>query len=567
MEGKRVAQPESGVQQKKVGKRWCIALGIISALVAAVAIGICMYANLYTEVFPGVTAGEGTVTLEGLSKEQTQAKLADAIPALLEKSVQQVELNGEVLTSYTASEIGYSPKVDVMTDYAWAVGRDRDHWYSWFLNGLTFAKGFLGMGEDISLYLDWDENMTRAAADKVAALVDCPAVDGSFQLSRGGLFATKHQDGHSVDQEELQRMFASFEPGGTARLECPVSVVPAKPLDVDAMASQLSPEASPARYDIELGKVVDGTVGVTMDSDAAKYVLDAAAAGETILLPADVSYPEMTAQELESVLFRDLLGTTTTNVSGSSARRGNVKLAGESVNGTILNDGDIFNYNLVVGERTAERGFGAAATYVNGETVDTIGGGICQVSSTVYLASLLSNLEIVERYNHRFYPGYITLGMDATVSWGGPEFRFKNNTGYPIRIDVSYENSKLTVSIYGTKTDDTYVKMTRKVLSTTGFETEYVETEDLPWGTQKEKQNGYTGYKVESYRNIYAGDGTLISSTLEAKSDYKSRNQIIQVGIAGRPADTEIPDSNTGTDIPVLPPEEGSSNEIPDWLA
>ena len=215
-----------------------------------------------------------------------------------------------------------------------------------------------------------------------------------------------------------------------------------------------------------------------------------------------------------------------------------MKLAGDQVNGTILNDGDIFDYNLVVGERTVERGFGEAATYVNGETVNTVGGGICQVSSTVYLASLLANLEIVERYAHRYYPGYITLGMDATVSWGGPEFRFKNNTGYPIRIDVSYANSQLTVSIYGTKTDDTYVKMTRDVLSTTSYETEYVETEDLPYGTQKQKQNGYVGYEVKSYRNIYSGDGKLLSSTLEAKSSYKSRNQIILVGIAGKPADT-----------------------------
>ena len=184
------------------------------------------------------------------------------------------------------------------------------------------------------------------------------------------------------------------------------------------------------------------------------------------------------------------------------------------------------------------------------------------MSSTIYLATLLANLEIVERYNHRFYPGYITMGMDATVSWGGPEFRFKNNTGYPIRIDVSYANSKLTVTMVGTKVDDTYVKMTYEQLSTTSYETEYVNDPTLPYGTQRQKQNGYTGREVVSYRNVYKGDGTLISSKMEAKSSYKSRNQIILVGTAGAPAPADP--AGGSADVPVLPPDSGGTAAQPD---
>jgi len=566
MEGKRVAQPENGMPQKKRFSFGAV-LGVLVALLAAGIIGLCFYANLYAAVFPGVTAAEGTAELGGLTREEARAKLEETIPALLEESVHQVELEDEILATYTAAELGYSPKLDLMAGNAWAVGRNRDHWYSWFFNGFTFAKGLLGKGEDISLYLDWDADKTQSVIDEVAAMVEKPAVDGSYELTRDGLFATKHQDGIAVDREQLQSMFASFEPGETARLECPVSVVPAKPIDVNAMAAALNAEASPARYDIALGKVVDGQIGVELDAEAAQYVLEATAQGETVQLPAAVTYPEMTAQELEAVLFRDVLGSTTTTVSGTSARRGNVKLAGESVNGTILNNGDLFDYNLVVGERTEARGFGPAASYINGETVDTIGGGICQVSSTVYLAALLSNLEIVERHAHRYWPGYIELGMDATVSWGGPEFRFKNNSGYPIRLDVTYEKNKLTVTVMGTKTDDSYVKMTRNVLSTTGYETEYVETEELAWGTEKEKQNGYTGYKVESYRNVYDGDGNLISSTLEAKSNYKNRNEIILVGTSGRPGGSVAPGGDpSGGDSGDSTPPQQDVGDMPDWL-
>ena len=180
--------------------------------------------------------------------------------------------------------------------------------------------------------------------------------------------------------------------------------------------------------------MVDGQVGVALDPQAAAFALDAAAPGERILLPAEVTYPSMTAAELEAVLFRDVLGTATTSVGGTSVRRGNVKLAGECCNGLILNDGDVFDYNTVVGKRTTDRGFGAAPAYVNGETVETVGGGICQVSSTIYYAALLGNLEIVERYAHRYVVTYMPLGMDATVSWGGPEFKFRNDTLYPIRL-------------------------------------------------------------------------------------------------------------------------------------
>lgn len=130
---------------------------------------------------------------------------------------------------------------------------------------------------------------------------------------------------------------------------------------------------------------------------------------------------------------------------------------------------------------------------------------------------------------------------------------------------MGYANSKLTVTIVGTKTDDTYVKMTYDLLGTTKYETEYVETEELPWGEQRQKQNGYTGYEVVSYRNVYKGDGTLLSSNVEAKSNYKSRNQIILTGTAGRPVTPEMPDFSQPTvgdaGIPVPPPMPDAGGE------
>mgnify|MGYP002965780472 CR=1 FL=1 len=144
-----------------------------------------------------------------------------------------------------------------------------------------------------------------------------------------------------------------------------------------------------------------------------------------------VELPAVTAEELEQVLFRDVLGEAKTHVSGSAGRIGNVKLSAQIINGLVLNSGETFSYNGSVGKRTADRGFKPAPAYVKGETVDEIGGGICQTSSTIYYAVLHTNLKIVERRAHRFNTGYVPEGMDATVYYGQTDFRFENSTDYP----------------------------------------------------------------------------------------------------------------------------------------
>ncbi len=542
MAGRRVA-PDAPAQTRTKGSRagW-IALGLIAALLVAGAAGLCVYANQYDKVFPGVSLGEQD--LSGMTEQQLRKELTAG--GLLSGEV-SITAAGEELGRYTQEELGAYIDGGKLADEAWGVGREEGG-MGWLKNGWAMLSGWLGVHHSGDMEVFYDDNALRAAAEEMAAAFDQTQVDGSYELTKDGIYAVKPVEGRTLDQPELIDEIKALD-GAGGKVEADYDAVPGAELDLEAIARELNAEPSNARYDIPSGKVVDGQIGVNLDPQAAAFALDAAAPGERILLPAEVTYPKMTAAELEAVLFRDVLGTTSTKVGGTSVRRNNVKLAGDMCNGVVLNDGDIFDYNAVVGKRTTDRGFGAAPAYVNGETVDTVGGGICQVSSTIYYAALLSNLEIVERYAHRYAPSYITWGMDATVSWGGPEFRFKNDTGYPVRLDVTYENSRITVNIVGTKLDDTYVKMTYNVLGDTPYETEYVETEDLDWGTEQQKQSPYTGHQVVSYRNVYDGSGKLISQELEAKSNYKSRNEIILVGTRGKPAmGTTIPDFGGGSD-------------------
>lgn len=561
MSGKRVAQGELAQTRKKGSGAVWIALGLTAALLLGGMAAMCFYAASYDKVFPGVTLGDRS--LSGLTQDELRQTLT--ADALLSGEV-VITADGEELGRRTQKELGAYIKEDSLAGTAWSVGREEGG-MGWVKNGWTMLTGLLGGRTSADLVVYYNDGTLRQTAEEMAALFDQEQIDGSYELTEDGIYAVKPADGRTLDQPALIRAITDLD-GGAGTADAPFESVPGRDLDLEAIALELNAEPSPARYDIPTGKVVDGQIGVSLDPQAARFALDAAAPGEQIRLPADVTYPSMTAQELEAVLFRDVLGSTSTHVGGTSIRRGNVKLAGEACNGVVLNDGDIFDYNAVVGKRTTERGYGAAPAYVNGETVDTIGGGICQVSSTVYYATLLANLEIVERYAHRYAPNYITWGMDATVSWGGPEFRFRNNTGYPIRLDVTYDKkNNIKVEIVGTKTDDTYVKMTYKNLGDTPYETERIETEDLPWGTEQRKQSPYTGHQVVSYRNVYKGDGTLISSTQEAKSNYKSRNEIILVGTGGKPVSggTTIPEfggESGGEGEPTLPPDDWTDGPI-----
>ena len=561
MSGKRVAQGELAQTRKKGSGAVWIALGLTAALLLGGMAAMCFYAAGYDKVFPGVTLGDRS--LSGLTQDELRQTLT--ADALLSGEV-VITADGEELGRRTQKELGAYIKEDSLAGTAWSVGREEGG-MGWVKNGWTMLTGLLGGRTSADLVVYYNDGTLRQTAEEMAALFDQEQIDGSYELTEDGIYAVKPADGRTLDQPALIRAITDLD-GGAGTADAPFESVPGRDLDLEVIALELNAEPSPARYDIPTGKVVDGQIGVSLDPQAARFALDAAAPGEQIRLPADVTYPSMTAQELEAVLFRDVLGSTSTHVGGTSIRRGNVKLAGEACNGVVLNDGDIFDYNAVVGKRTTERGYGAAPAYVNGETVDTIGGGICQVSSTVYYATLLANLEIVERYAHRYAPNYITWGMDATVSWGGPEFRFRNNTGYPIRLDVTYDKkNNIKVEIVGTKTDDTYVKMTYKNLGDTPYETERIETEDLPWGTEQRKQSPYTGHQVVSYRNVYKGDGTLISSTQEAKSNYKSRNEIILVGTGGKPVSggTTIPEfggESGGEGEPTLPPDDWTDGPI-----
>ena len=201
------------------------------------------------------------------------------------------------------------------------------------------------------------------------------------------------------------------------------------------------------------------------------------------------------------------------------------------MNGLVIKPGQVVSYNDVVGERTTEKGYKSGASYMGGKVVYVTGGGICQVSSTLYSSVVLADLEIVTRENHGYAVSYLPLGIDATVSWGGPEFRFKNNTNHLILLEASATGGHTTITLKGIDDKDYYVKFESQCLRSIPFKTIY---EDYPANNPQGYTDGkvitspYTGYEVKTYRvKIDKKTGKEISRELEAYSYYNKRDQVV----------------------------------------
>lgn len=196
---------------------------------------------------------------------------------------------------------------------------------------------------------------------------------------------------------------------------------------------------------------------------------------------------------------------------------------------------------------------------------------VSQTSSTLYNAVVLANLKVTDRSNHTYISSYVPIGRDATVSWGGPDFKFKNNRDYPIKIEVSYAKNKLTCKIIGTDVDGSYVKFTSEKTGDVGFNTKYENDDTIPEGQQVTRTAGSNGGRAVSYRLVYDKNGNLISKTKEANSYYKGHDALIAVGTMKVETPTEpttpettepsSPDTTTPETTPETQPVENTTTE------
>jgi vancomycin resistance protein YoaR len=280
-------------------------------------------------------------------------------------------------------------------------------------------------------------------------------------------------------------------------------------------------------------KISSHELGYTLESDDLRpLILDAFKKDDhnAVTLPIKVIYPKVTMEDITSSGMKEILSSyTTTFNSGDVNRTDNIKLAAMKANGTILYPGKIFSFNEVVGPREKEYGFKEALEIVDGEFVPGVGGGICQVSSTLYNAVLLANLDIVERYNHSKPLSYVPLGQDATVAYDVLDFKFRNNTDGPLLIMTEVEDNKLVVGILGQNPLTTKVEIQHEDQQTIPPSIVKKEDPNLYLGETQVDQEGKPGYKVTTLRVVWS-KGRQISREVLSKDVYLEENTIIKIG-------------------------------------
>lgn len=427
-------------------------------------------------------------------------------------------------------QIGVSFDVDSAVEQAYSIGKSD----SLIKNNYTILSLLL-KNYNISPSINYDEDLLNSLIDSINAQLPDRVVNSGYSIDGTNLIITSGKDGILISSSDLKDEILSFLNDISSKNETiniPVNNVGAEPINLDAIYKDIFKLPVDASYTTNPYVVYPSSNGLdfAISMEEAKAIISNQQDEYTI--PLKITYPNVTTNQIGNEPFPDLLSQFSTSFTSSGYNRSNnIILSSAKLNGLVLMPGEEFSYNQAVGQRTRAAGFREAGAYSNGKVVQEVGGGICQVSSTLYNAVLYANLEIVERTNHYFNPGYVKAGLDATVSWGGPDFRFRNNRNYPIRIVTDTSGKKLKVYIYGLKTDDDCtVVLDPRYISSVPYKTTYQNDASLATGETRVVSSGSNGCKTATYKYVYDKNGTLISSECISRDTYSPHNKVVAVG-------------------------------------
>lgn len=389
--------------------------------------------------------------------------------------------------------------------------------------------------EKLKIDITIDEEKFNDMANKIQAEIPGAVKQYSYEIIEDELIISPGTKGLAIDKQELKQLvidqIKEHFNGNEQKINLKLNTQEPTPIDIEKIYEEIHSEAKNAYIEEDpfvLHKDKNG-IDFAISIEEAKELLTEQK--DQYIIPLNITEAEVRVKDLGDKLFKQNLSKFTTIYdAGNTNRASNIALAAKTINGIILLPGEEFSYNKVLGNTTKEKGYKLGGAYVGGKVVQAYGGGICQVSTTLYNAVLYANLEIVERYNHSYAVSYVPAGRDATVSYGGKDFKFKNTRNYPIRIDANAKNGVVSVSITGIKEEKEYeIELTSTVLSTIPFETTYEKTGALNEGQEKVIQKGHKGQTSAAYK-IIKYNNQVISKTLLSKDTYKPMNKIVQVG-------------------------------------
>jgi vancomycin resistance protein YoaR len=332
------------------------------------------------------------------------------------------------------------------------------------------------------------------------------------------------------------------------------------PVDIEALFALYCTEAVNAEIDADTLQITPEQYGYGVTKEDLRAAIENAKYGDVINLDLRYIKPDITADFYSKEMFQDTLSTYSTMSNGDAAWNTNLKLVCDLLNGTIVKSGEEFSFNQLIGEPTIRDGYAAVNTYVGKSYREVVGGGISQVASTLYNCVLMADLDVLERHTHSYAPTFVDAGFDAEVYYGQLDFRFRNSTEQPIRIDANLTGNRVTITLIGTDNRDYTVEIIYKVDKVKDTTTVYnIMSKDNPGGHKDGDilVQPITGYDISTYIRKYSKDtGALISENLITTSAYSKLDQVVvKIDVPPTEPPTEVP-----TDAPTQAPTEAPTN-------
>ena len=502
------------------------------------------------------------IDISDLTVEEAKTKVNNAIEERFKDENNNLILKiGENETSVTANTFNAKFDIDNAVIEADNIGRNGNILTNNY--SILFTKLFK---KEIKPRLYLDDSLLSDTIKDINSKMKDAIVDNSYYIEKNNLIIVKGKAGYIIKTEELkEKIYEQISNIHTnyQTIEIPVEYKEPEPINLQKIHEEIYKEPQDAYVQKNPTVVHPEVNGIDFKISVEEAEELLKEDKEEYTIPLKITKPKKTINNLGEEAFPDLLATFSTRFDGSNYNRNtNIKLAAKKVNGTVILPGEKFSFNTIVGSRTIEAGFKEGTAYVGGKVVPDVGGGVCQVSSTIYNTALLANMQIVERSNHMFTTGYVAASRDATVYYGSLDFVFKNSRKYPIKMVASANGGVCKVSIYGIKEEKEYeVIIQSKITSYINPTTIYKEDPTLEEGKEIVEQTAITGCRSEGYK-ILKLNGKIVSQTLLSKDTYKSRNKIVRRGtkktttIPTKPANentTNTETSNTTTNEPTTP--------------
>ena len=551
-------------QTKKV-KKIIISI-IIVAIVALLFSTVFALTNINNEkIISGVTI-KG-VEVSGLTKEEAMAKLETVYSEKMKNNImlQYQDLESEL--NPTLMEVKYD--IEKAVNEAYSLGRNENI----FINNYNILGTLIGK-RDFNVDMTMNEETTKQTINDIGANLPGIMMESSYSIEDDELIIIRGKEGIVISTDtllsEVKEMLNDIHETENM-IEIPVETKTPQEIDIDKIHSEVYQEPQDAYYTKDPFTVYPEVEGIDFDVEKAKEII-AAEIKDEYVIDLIVTKPKVTLEDIGTEAFPDRLSTFSTRYDASDKdRTTNLVLACQKLNGKVIMPGETFSYNAALGPRTYAAGYRNGKIYENGQVVDGLGGGICQISSTLYNAALMSDMEIVERRNHQFVTSYVDEGRDATVVYGSTDFRFKNTRTYPVRLVASAKGGVATVSVYGIKEADREYTYSFKtdVISTIPYTTKYEEDSSLAAGQEVVKQKGTNGLVCKTYMTKML-NGKIVSTKLLSTDTYSAMQRIVKRGIltttSNQSSSTSVPTTNTeaNTEPTEQTPEETLPTQKPE---